>query len=75
MQDFVELAIFMLLGGFFLSKCLKYFFTPTDDLYSDFRNTKDYGYEKFIRELWFKRIVFAILAILFLGIGFYKMFS
>ena len=75
MQDFILLAIFILLGGFFLAKCLKYFFTPLDDLYSDFRNTKDYGYEKFLREIWFKRIVYISLAALFLGMGFYKMFS
>ena len=64
MIDFIHLAMSLLIGVTFLAKSVLLFLTPIDDMYSDYRNTSDYGYNKFIRNLWFKRIVYLIIAII-----------
>ena len=59
----------LVFGVFFLSITLRLFLTPVDDLYSNFRNTKDTGFDRFKRELLFKRIFFALLAVVFLSLA------
>ncbi len=56
----------LVFGVFFLSMTLRLFLTPFDDLYSNFRNTKDTGFDRFKRELLFKRIFSALLTAVFL---------
>lgn len=56
----------LVFGVFFLTITLRLFLTPLDDLYSNFRNTKDTGFDRFKRELFFKRIFSALAAAAFL---------
>lgn len=56
----------LVFGVFFLSMTLRLFLTPFDDLYSNFRNTKDTGFDRFKRGLLFKRIFSALLTAVFL---------
>ena len=56
----------LVFGVFFLSMTLRLFLTPFDDLYSNFRNTKDTGFDRFKCELLFKRIFSALLTAVFL---------
>ncbi len=68
----INLTIAMLLfvlGAPLLVKTVKLFTTPWEDMYSDFRNTTDYGVKVFNRRLRCKRILCVILSAACLGGG------
>lgn len=70
----INLTIAMLLfvlGVPLLIKSIKLFTTPWEDMYSDFRNTSDYGVKAFNRQLRFKRVLCVGLCIACLGGAFY----
>ena len=70
----INLTIAMLLfvlGVPLLIKAVKLFTTPWEDMYSDFRNTSDYGVKAFNRQLLFKRIFCTALSVACLGGAFY----
>ena len=75
MLTLVYSMFFLTIGVFFATFACKYLFTPTDDLYSDFRNKKDFGERYFKKELRIKRIVFTSLATIFIVIGLVILFS
>ncbi len=74
MEELVIILLTLVLGLFFISKAIYYWFTPEGDLYSDYRNELDYGTRLFKKRLMFQRIAYSILAVVSLTITFYVMF-
>ena len=75
MLYFITSISLLIVGVFFATFAFKYLFTSTDELYSDFRNEKDFGEVYFKRELLIKRFVFTILTLFFLSTGFTILFT
>ena len=74
MLAFIISMSLLVVGVFFATFAFKYLFIPNDELYSDFRNGKDFGEVYFKRELLIKRLVFTILTLVFVGAGLTNLF-
>ena len=74
MKDLVYIVVSLVLGLFFASKALKFFLTPEEDLYSDYRNKYDYGRNLFRRMLFAKRVAYTLLAVVLLSFTVYEIF-
>ena len=75
MLYFITSISLLIVGVFFATFAFKYLFTSTDELYSDFRNEKDFGEVYFKRELLIKRLVFTILTFAFVVAGLTILFT
>lgn len=74
MQTLVYIVVCLVLGLFFATKAYKFFFTPKEDLYSDYRNEYDYGAELFKKILYTKRVVYTALSAVLLSLAVYEIF-
>jgi hypothetical protein len=75
MDKIAYMIVLFVVGFFSASRAFHYIATPTDDLYSHYRNTIDVSPEHFKKRLRTKRIVWAITTAILLGSAFYLFFS
>ena len=75
MDKIAYMIVLFVVGFFSLSRVFYYIATPTDDLYSHYRNTIDVSPEHFKKRLRAKRIVWVITTAVLLGSAFYLFFN
>lgn len=75
-MDNIAYMIFLFVMGFYAaSRAFHYLFTPTDELYSYYRNTIDVSPTHFKKRLVWKRIIWAVVTIALLVPAFYMFFN
>jgi hypothetical protein len=75
MDKIAYMIVLFVVGFFSASRAFYYIATPTDELYSHYRNTIDVSPEHFKKRLRAKRTAWAISTVVLLGSAFYLFFS
>ena len=68
-SDLILGFLFLIFALLFAKRAIYYWLTDIDELYSDYRNSTDFGYPYFRRLLAMKRFFYAFLLLLFIALG------